>query len=112
MVAPLDLLKSLQVIVELLLIRPYRAVDALQLRITFVATPVRTGDREELERTDLPRLVDVRPFAQVDEAVVLVDAALSVLDIVVAVLVRALVGELLDLVDLVVLIAFAEELQR
>src|SRR5712691_10394392 len=50
MVAALNLLKSLQVIVELLLIRPHRAVDALELRVALVATPVRPGDGEELER--------------------------------------------------------------
>src|SRR5947209_16304442 len=53
MVAPLDLLKPLQVIVELLLIGPHRAVDALQLRVALVPAPVRTGDRQELERADL-----------------------------------------------------------
>src|SRR6266581_293779 len=78
-IAPFDLLESLQVIVKLPLVRPHRAVDALQLRISFVAAPVRPGDREELERADLPRPLDMGSFAQVDEAVVLVDADLAVL---------------------------------
>src|SRR6266571_5308571 len=63
MVAPLDLLQSLQVIVELLLIWPHRAVDALELRVAFVATPVRAGDGEELERADLSRPFDVGSLA-------------------------------------------------
>src|SRR5438034_721256 len=54
----------------------------------------------------------MRPLAQVDEAVVLVHADFSVLDFVVAVFVRALLGELFDLVDLVVLFAIAEERER
>src|SRR5207245_5354463 len=86
--------------------------DALQLRIALVATPVRAGDREELERPDHAGPLDVRPLAQVDEAVLLVQAALSVLNFGVAVLVRAFLRELADLVDLVVLFAIAEELER
>src|SRR3989442_6574138 len=50
-------------------------------------------------------------LAEIDEAVVLVDADLSVVDFVVAVLVRAFFRELLDLVDLVVLVPFSEELE-
>src|SRR6266581_3341695 len=111
-IAPFDLLESLQVIVKLPLVRPHRAVNALQLRISFVAAPVRAGDRQELERTDLSGPLDVRSLAEIDEAVVLVDADLAVLYLVVAVLVGALLREFLDLVDLVVLIASTKELQR
>src|SRR5438552_2983076 len=112
MVAPLDLLKALQVVIELLLVGPDRAVDALQLRVALVAAPVRAGDRQKLEGTDLSCPLEVRSPAQIDEPVVLVDADLSVLDLVVAVLVRAFLCELFDLVDLVVLIPLAEELER
>src|SRR5512132_1106780 len=73
-IALLDLLEALQVPIELLLIRPDRPVDPLELRVALVAAPVRAGDREQLERADLPRLLDVRAAAEVDEAVVLVRA--------------------------------------
>src|SRR6266545_5700707 len=63
-IAPLDLLKTRQIRVELLLIGPHRAVDALQLWIALVAAPVRAGDREQLERTDLSGLLDVRSLAE------------------------------------------------
>ena len=112
MIATLDLLQALQIVVELLLIGPHRPVDALELRVAFVAAPVRTRDGEELERADPSGLLDMRSLAQVDEAVVLVDADLAVFDLVVAVFVGALLCELADLVDLVVLIPLAEKLQR
>src|SRR5438093_8372167 len=112
MVAPLDLLKSLQVVVELLLIGPDRAVDALQLRVALVAAPVRARDRQELERPDLARRRDVRSLAEVDEPIVLVGAHATVLDLVVAIFVGPVLGELLDLVDFVVLFLVAEEFQR
>src|SRR5438477_982780 len=112
MVAALDLLKALQVVIELLLVGPDRAVDALQLRVALVAAPVRAGDRQKLERTDLSRPLDVRSPAQIDESVVLVHADAPVADLVVAVVVRALLCKLFDLVDLVVLLALAEEPER
>ena len=111
-VAALDLLKALQVIVELLLVGPHRAVDALQLRVALVAAPVRAGDGEELERADLSGALDVRSLAEIDESIVLVDAHAPVLHLVVAVFVRAVLCELFDLVDLVVLVPFAEERER
>src|SRR5437867_59600 len=109
-VAPLDLLKSLQIVVELFLIGPHRPVDALQLRVALVATPVRAGDREQLERADLPRSFDVRSFAEIDEAVVLVGAHPPPVGRV-GVVFRIGAAELLDLLDLVVLLALAEELE-
>src|SRR5207244_4773470 len=106
------LLTRLRVVGELLLFCPRRALDSLELRLALVAAPVRTSDRQELERADLPRPLDVRSLAQIDEAVVLVNADASVLDLVVAVFVGALLRELADLVDLVVLVLLSEELQR
>src|SRR5436305_1394035 len=70
-IAALDLLKPLQIVVELLLIGPHRPVHALELRVALVTAPVRTRDGEELERADPPGLLDVRSLAQIDEAVVL-----------------------------------------
>ena len=62
-----------QVLVELLLGRPDRAVDALEHRPLLVAAPVRAGDGEQLERAELAGALDVRPLAEVDERAVLVD---------------------------------------
>src|SRR5436309_12743463 len=109
-VAPLDLLESPQVVVELLLIGPHRPVDALQLRVARVATPVRAGDREQLERADLPRSLDVRSLTEIDEAVVLVGAHPPRVGRGRLVF-RIGTAELLDLLDLVVLLALAEELE-
>src|SRR5688572_25164412 len=111
-VAPFDLLKSLQVFVECLLIRPYRSVDALKLWVALFAAPVRAGDREQLERPDLAGLLDVRALAEIDEAIVLIGAHAPIADLVVAVLIRTFLRERLDLIDLVVLLSLAEELQR
>ena len=102
-IAPLDLLQALQVRVELRLGRPDGAVDPLQLGVVLVATPVGAGDRHELERSDLPGALDVGPPAEVREDVVGVHADLAVLDGLI---------ELLDLVDLVVLMLCAEEVER
>jgi hypothetical protein len=111
-IAAFDLLESGEIGVELLLVGPDGAVDALQLRIALIAPPVRAGDRQQLERPDVAGPRHVRALAEIHEAVVLINAHAPVLDLVVAVLVRALLRELLDLVDLVVLFALAEEPQR
>ena len=73
MVALLRLLAPPQELVELLLGRPDRPVDALEHRALLVAAPVRAGDREQLERPDRAGGRDVRSLAQVDEGAVLVD---------------------------------------
>ncbi len=72
-VALLRLLASPQVLVELLLRLPDRAVDALHRRARLVAAPVGARDREQLERPDLPGGLDVGPAAQVVERPVLVE---------------------------------------
>ena len=56
-----------EVLVELLLRRPGRAVDALEHRPLLVAAPVRAGRAEQLERPDLAGARDVRAATQVDE---------------------------------------------
>ena len=66
MVAPLRFFESVQVVVQLRLRRPGRAVDALQLLAMLVAAPVRAGDTHQLERADLARVLDVRPGAEVE----------------------------------------------
>src|SRR2546421_4636446 len=72
MVAPFCFLEPVQVLLELLLRGPRRAVDALELGPGLVASPVRTGHREELERADRPRGGHVRSETQVRPAVVAV----------------------------------------
>ncbi len=67
MVAQLRLFAPPQELVQVLLGRPGRAVDALEHLALLVAAPVRAGDREQLERPDLAGGGDVRAAAQVDE---------------------------------------------
>ncbi len=74
MVALLRLRPAPQIRIELVLGRPDRAVDPLEGRPLLVAAPVRTRDREQLERPDPACARDMRPLAQVDERAVLVDA--------------------------------------
>src|SRR6185312_6364085 len=70
-VALLRLLDPVQELVELGLRAERRPVDALELRVSLVATPVSAGEREHLERLDVTRPLDVRPAADVDEVAVL-----------------------------------------
>src|SRR6185312_2148350 len=99
-VALLGLLHSVQELVQLGPRRECRSIDALELRIPFVTTPVGAGEREHLERLDVPGSLDVRSTAEVDEVAVLE------------------VGDLFpfrdrfDDLDLVLLAARAEPLQR
>src|SRR5215510_8460144 len=63
----LSFLLLLDPFVKLFLREERRAVDALHLLARFVALPVRTGDREQLDRFDLAGRRDVRPQAEIDE---------------------------------------------
>src|SRR5258706_5637848 len=67
MVALLRLRPAPEIRIELVLGRPDRAVDPLEGRPLLVAAPVRTRDREQLERPDPACAGDMRPLAQVDE---------------------------------------------
>src|SRR5664280_73315 len=71
MVALLRFFAAVKVAVKLFLRGPDRAVDALEHRPFLRTTPVRTGDRHQLERADRPGAGDVRTLAQVDERAVL-----------------------------------------
>ncbi len=74
MVALLGLLELLEVGGKLLLARPRRAVDALQLRVAVVAAPVGAGELGELEGlADLAGRGHVRAAAQVEPLALLVD---------------------------------------
>ena len=55
MVALLGFLEPMQVLVELLLVRPRRAVDALKHLVARIAAPVRAGHLHELEGFQLAR---------------------------------------------------------
>ncbi len=64
-VALLRLLEPVQVVLEVVLRRPGRAVDALQLLVGLVAAPVGRGRPHELEGRDVAGRRQVRPAAQV-----------------------------------------------
>src|SRR5919202_534625 len=65
-VAPPRFLDLPQVMIELILRLPGRAVNPLQHRPFFVAAPVGARDAGELERADLRRAIDVRSATQVN----------------------------------------------
>src|SRR5579864_5073574 len=56
-----------KILVELLRRRKCRAVDALQLRIVFVAAPIRAGDAEQFERTNFTGTMRVSATAEIGE---------------------------------------------
>src|SRR5207245_103349 len=59
--------KSYLVIFEFLLLKERRSINPLQLRILFIAKPVRARNIEQLERLDLPSRRNVRPAAEIGE---------------------------------------------
>src|SRR5690348_15322155 len=61
MVALLGFFESVQVLFELLVTRPCRAVDALQHRTRVIASPVRAGNTLQREVTEAARRGHVRP---------------------------------------------------
>ena len=103
----LDLLQPGQVLSQLLLGGPDRAIDALQHRLVLVAAPVGAGHVQQLEGVprDLARVLQVWAAAQVRKVAVRVDRQLSDrLGAGLAMLVLLARGQLLDLVDLVGLV--------
>src|SRR5690606_4674475 len=74
-IAPLGFLEALEVFLELLLVGPGRAVDALEHLVARVAAPVRARELRQLEAsTQAPRRRQVRPAAEVDEFALAVKA--------------------------------------
>ena len=69
MVALLCLLEAVKVRLEVLLVRPRGAVNALELRSSFVAAPVRAGDLLELEVAEASCRWNVRTGAHIKERV-------------------------------------------
>src|ERR1700722_17677920 len=53
MVALLCLFEPSEILVKLFLVKKSRAINALKLRVLFVALPISSGDREQLERLQL-----------------------------------------------------------
>src|SRR6476659_6092876 len=66
-VAFLRLLDSLEIRVEILLRVEGRPVDACQLRVLFVAAPVRAGESGQLDRLDRRGVLEMRAAAEVGE---------------------------------------------
>src|SRR5579863_2943547 len=67
MIAPLGFFEPVKVFVQLLLRVEARAVDALHLRIAFLAFPVRARDAHQFESAYSSGRWNVRPAAKVDE---------------------------------------------
>ncbi len=99
-VALLGLLQHLQVRVLVLLLRPGRAVDALEHFVLRVAAPVGAGDAHQLEDLELAGRGHVRPAAQVDPVALAVERN------------RVLLGDRGDDLRLVDLALVAEEFHR
>jgi hypothetical protein len=77
-VALLGFFQHVQVGVEVLLLGPGRAVDALQLLVAVVAAPVGAGHLHQLEDLELGRGRHVRAAAEVDEIAFAVERDLLV----------------------------------
>src|SRR6266566_7321259 len=73
MVALLRLLEHGEVVIEFLLRFEGSAVDALELRILFVAFIISAGDIREFERTDISGAHHMRAGAKVDEVAVAIE---------------------------------------
>jgi len=66
-IAALGFFEAVQIFVQLFLREESRGVNALELRIAFLALPVSACDAHELERSDALGGRDVRAAAEVDE---------------------------------------------
>src|SRR6202171_4114584 len=73
-IAPLRLLEPVQILVELLLVGPGGAVNALQHLVVRIAAPVSPRDLGELEGPELARRGHMRAAAQVDPVALPVEA--------------------------------------
>src|SRR5438067_1361536 len=73
MVALLGFLEHGEVFVELGLVLEGGTVNALKLRILFVAFVVGAGDTGELERADVPGAHDVRAGAEIGELAIAIE---------------------------------------
>ncbi len=78
-VALLRLLEAMQVLIELLLVRPGGTVDPLEHLVARVPAPIRPRHLRQLEGLELPGRGHVRPAAQVDPVPLAVEADLILL---------------------------------
>jgi hypothetical protein len=69
-IAPLRLLETMQVLLEVFLLPERRGVNALEHLPMLVAPPVRAGGVQQLEVLEIRRVGEVRPPAQVYERTV------------------------------------------
>src|SRR3954464_16091036 len=67
MVAALRFLDAVEIRLEVLLLPPSGAVDALQLLPPLVATPIRRCHRSQLDCLDIRGIGNVRPATEIDE---------------------------------------------
>src|SRR3954468_15978425 len=89
MVALLGFFDLVEILLKLLLVGERGPVDALELRVFFVAQPVGARDVQQLESLDAASGWDVRPATEVDELAIPIQRDLFIG-----------FGELLDEVDL------------
>src|SRR5665213_328431 len=73
-IALLGLLEAVQILIELLLIRPRRSINSLQHWIARVAAPISPRNFHQLERAQLPSRGNVGTAAQVDPIALAVEA--------------------------------------
>src|SRR5436305_1619064 len=73
MVTLLCYLQHREVVIELLFCFERRAVNALELRIVFIALVIRAGDTSELESADVSRTHHVRTRAEIDKVAIAVE---------------------------------------
>src|SRR5205823_7770233 len=95
-VARARLVELLEVILQLFLVGPRGAVDALQHGVALVAAPVRARHREQLEGAEPAGGGDVRPAAEIEPLALPIDGE------------RLVAGDRLDELDLVLLAELAE----
>src|SRR5262249_4099182 len=88
------------VVLQILLIGPRRAVDALQHRVLFVAAPVSSGDRQKLERAEFTGRRHVRTAAEIEPLALAIDGQ------------RLVARDALDDLHLVLLTDLVEQLDR
>ncbi len=69
MIPPLGLFQPVEMVIEILLRRPGRAVNPLEHRALLTAPPVSAGHIEQLELADLRRVPNVRPAAEIGERI-------------------------------------------
>src|SRR5215211_2916232 len=68
----------MEVLLEVFRIVERGPVHARELGLRLVAPPIRSGQREELHRLDRPRVLQVRPAAEIGELALAVERDLSV----------------------------------